>query len=49
MVKGSGLVDELQQRGFGDGGFHVMADRGFNSLAPLLLEAGIHYVAPPPQ
>lgn len=26
---------------------HVMADRGFNGIAPLVISKGLHYVAPP--
>ena len=47
LVRESGLLDDLRLRGFASGGFHVMADRGFNSLAPLLMQDEIHFVAPP--
>lgn len=47
LVKESGIVEELERKGFGGKGMHVMADRGFDSTAPLLLDIGMHYVAPP--
>ena len=47
LVRESGLLDDLRLRGFASGGFHVMADRGFNSIAPLLMRDEIHFVEPP--
>lgn len=47
LVRESGLLDDLRLGGFAGGGFHVMADRGFNSIAPLLMQDEIHFVAPP--
>lgn len=41
-VKQSGLLEDLRAEGF-----CVMADRGFNSIASLLNNDGIGYVAPP--
>lgn len=47
LVRESGLLEDLRRGGFASGGFHVMADRGFNSVAPLLMQDEIHFVAPP--
>eukprot|EP00904_Undaria_pinnatifida_P003201 jgi/Undpi1/12882/HiC_scaffold_7.g02548.m1 len=47
VVKESGLIDDLVKRGFDSGKYKVMADRGFNSIAPLLLRHRILFVAPP--
>lgn len=47
LVRQCGVVEELAERGFGGKGMHVMADRGFNAMAPRLINIGMHYVAPP--
>ncbi|CAN0367691.1 unnamed protein product [Pylaiella littoralis] len=47
LVKASGIIDDLERGGFGGKGMHVMADRGFNAMAPILINIGMHYVAPP--
>lgn len=47
LVKQCGILEELAREGFGGKGMHIMADRGFNGIAPLLLNMGMHYVAPP--
>lgn len=47
LVRRSGIIEKLVEEGFGNKGMHIMADRGFNPIAPLLLAKGIHYVAPP--
>lgn len=47
LVKQCGIIEELAEQGFGGKGMHIMGDRGFNSIAPLLLNIGMHYVAPP--
>lgn len=47
VVRQSGVLDDLRSAGFTGGNFHVMADRGFNSIAPLLMQDEIHFVAPP--
>ncbi|CAN0398794.1 unnamed protein product [Pylaiella littoralis] len=47
LVRQCGIIDELEREGFGGQGMHAMADRGFNSIAPMLLNIGMHYVAPP--
>lgn len=47
LVRHSGIIEKLEEGGFTNKGMHVMADRGFNSIAPLILKSGMHYVAPP--
>jgi len=47
LVKRCGIMEKLEERRFGHEGMQIMADRGFNSIAPLLLKMGMHYVAPP--
>ena len=47
LIKQSGIIGKLVGEGFGGKGYHVMADRGFNGMAQLLMAAGMHYVAPP--
>lgn len=47
LVRVSGLVDALAEKGLAHEGCMLMADRGFNSISPLLIKQGIHYVAPP--
>lgn len=47
LVRQCGIVEDLTELGFGGKGMHVMADRGFNAMAPLLIDIGMHYVAPP--
>ena len=47
LVEQSGLIDELVEKGLPGKGYHVMADRGFNTIAPELVKNNIHYVAPP--
>ena len=37
----------MVEQGLSHNGMHVMADRGFNTIAPLLMRVKIHYVAPP--
>ena len=41
------MIDDLRRRRFGNGGYKVMSDRGFNSIAPRLLDDPIIFVAPP--
>ena len=47
IVRQSGLISELVKEGFGNGGFSVMADRGFNPLGIDFTRVGIKLVAPP--
>lgn len=47
LVAESGIIDELVAKGLPHRGYHVMADRGFNSIAAHLVHKHIHYVAPP--
>lgn len=47
VEKASGLVDAMVDNGLGDQGLMVMADKGFNSVSPSLIEEGFLYVAPP--
>lgn len=47
LVQQSGLMDRLVEKGFSGQGMNVMADRGLNSIAVPLMEAGIAYVALP--
>lgn len=47
LVREFGLHDDMRLGGVATGGFRVMADRGFNSIAPLLMQDEIHFVAPP--
>lgn len=48
LVVESGIIEGLIDMGICGKGFHVMADRGFNTIARrLMLEHKIHYVAPP--
>lgn len=47
LVQQCGILEELEKEGFGGKGMHIMADRGLNGIAPLLLKKGMHYVAPP--
>ena len=44
LVKRCGIFEKLEERRFGHEGMQIMADRGFNSIAPLLLKMGMHYV-----
>lgn len=47
VVKKDRLVKKLSEAGLADNGVQLMADRGFNSISPLLVKEGIHFVAPP--
>ena len=47
LVNESGIIDRLVEQGLSDNGMNVMGDRGFNTIAPLLMQVKIHYVAPP--
>ena len=47
LVKESGVIDRLVEGGLSGKGMHVMADRGFNTIATLLMQAEFNYVAPP--
>lgn len=46
-VSKSGLIDAMKTGGLCHSGLQVMADKGFNSISPLLIKEGILYVAPP--
>ena len=47
LMKESGIIDRFVEQDLSDNSMHVMADRGFNTIAPLLIRVKIHYVAPP--
>ena len=42
LVKESGINDRFVEMGLRGKGVHVLADRGFNMIAPLLLKNNIH-------
>lgn len=45
LVIESGHLDDLRLGGFASGGFNVMTERGFNSIAPRLMQDEIHFLA----
>ena len=47
VVKESGMIDDLSQRGIGNVQYKATADRGLNSITPILLHHRILFVAPP--
>eukprot|EP00752_Nemacystus_decipiens_P011620 g10315.t1 len=47
VVKADKVVDKMKEAGLANNGCQLMADRGFNSMSPSLIRAGIHFVAPP--
>ena len=46
VVKASGIIDRLVEQEPSHNGIHVMANRGFNTIAPLLMRVKLYYVAP---
>ena len=47
VVRASGLIGDMREGGLSHNGVMLMADKRFNAMSPLLVNEGIHYVAPP--